>query len=71
MHRLVVTDNGPGVPLDVEPKLFRKVVTGKTGGWGYGLYYAHLLVTSCQGEIRYTRDGQYTAFTVQLPDAKG
>jgi hypothetical protein len=68
-HRLAVTDNGTGIPEEMRPRLFHRVTTGKTGGWGYGLYYSGLLVKSRAGEITFATSDQGTTFTVELPDA--
>lgn len=40
----IVSDNGPGIPQDLIPTLFKKLRTGRTGGTGLGLLMsAHIL----------------------------
>ena len=68
-HRLRVTDNGPGIPDDIQGKIFKKFATKKTGGWGVGLYNTRVYVRRQGGEITYqSRKDVGTTFTVELPD---
>ncbi len=68
-HRLCVTDNGMGIPDDIQGKVFKKFATKKTGGWGVGLYNTRVYVRRQGGEIKYeTRKGVGTTFTVELPN---
>ena len=67
-----VRDNGPGIPLDVVPKLFNERFTSKPVGQGSGIGLGSVrqLVTSAQGAIRLTtKPTEGTTFTVFLPMA--
>jgi len=39
-----VSDNGPGVPIEVRTNLFEPGVSTKTGGWGIGLALSRRIV---------------------------
>ncbi len=70
--RLSVLDNGPGVPPELEPKLFEPFSHGRTAGTkdglaGLGLAIARTLVEAHGGTIRYTRESGWSAFIVRLP----
>jgi two-component system nitrogen regulation sensor histidine kinase GlnL len=45
-HALVVdiTDNGPGIPVDMRERLFYPLVSGREGGSGLGLTLAQTFV---------------------------
>ena len=63
-HVLAVQDNGPGIPADVQEKLFTKFATGTTGGMGVALYVCQLLLRSHEGDITFTTlEGRGTSFT--------
>lgn len=70
-HRLVlrldIEDNGPGIPADMEARLFFPMVTGKTTGSGLGLSIAQDIVTRHGGLIEYRRRADQTVFSVYLP----
>lgn len=66
--RLVVTDNGPGVPADLEPRLFEPYVTTKAHGTGLGLPIVQRIVIEHGGEISYAPvQGGGASFCVLLP----
>lgn len=75
-HVVTVEDNGPGIPQDVQERLFTKFATGTTGGMGVALYVCQLLLKSHEGEITLkTLEGRGTTFTAafaeqELPDAE-
>jgi signal transduction histidine kinase len=75
--RLVFTfaDNGPGIPEEVEGRLFEPFVTsGKRDGTGLGLAIVRKIVEEHQGEITVeSRRGQGhgTTFVIKLPREKG
>jgi len=72
MIRCDVTDNGPGVPLEVQPRLFRErnVTTKNSTGWG--LYLVSRSLQERRGRIELTgsRPGE-TTFTILFPDYSG
>ena len=68
-HVLEVRDTGQGIPVDIQPKIFKKFASKKTGGMGVGLYNCHLILRSLGGDIRFkSREGVGTVFTVELLD---
>lgn len=66
----VITDNGPGIPVEAIDRIFdRYFTTKKPGeGTGLGLFVTKNLVESMGGDIKVTsRSGGGTKFTVTLP----
>lgn len=66
---LAVTDNGPGIPDAVRPRLFEAFATaGKPKGIGLGLAIVKAIVTSHRGTIDVeTAAGRGTTFHLRLP----
>ena len=52
-HVLEVRDTGRGIPVDIQPKIFKKFASKKTGGMGVGLYNCHVILRSLGGDIRF------------------
>lgn len=70
--RLTVSDNGPGIPPEVLPKIFQPYFTTKDArqGTGLGLNIVQRFVREGGGALHVkTAPGQGTAFTVYLPGA--
>jgi signal transduction histidine kinase len=70
--RLVVeiADNGPGIPVDIQPRIFDPFFTTKDvgEGTGLGLDIARRIVTDrCGGEIAFESQPGATRFWVRLP----
>ncbi|WFS61420.1 ABC transporter substrate binding protein [Pseudodesulfovibrio thermohalotolerans] len=68
--RLVVEDNGPGIPQDIVDKIFDPFFTtkDKTEGTGLGLAVVHGIVHSHKGGLQVApRDGGGTTFSIYLP----
>jgi signal transduction histidine kinase len=64
-----VTDDGPGIPEAVQPRVFEPFYTTKAQGHGtgLGLDVAQRIVLQHQGELTFeTRPGR-TSFVVRLP----
>jgi PAS domain S-box-containing protein len=77
-YRVLVEDNGPGIPDDMKDKIFNRLRHGHTQatGWGLGLYLVKSLVDSYHGVIRVEDRvmGDRTKgsrFIVLLPAAEG
>lgn len=70
-HRLVlridIVDNGPGIPLALQDRIFYPMVTGRPEGTGIGLPIAQNLVDRHGGLIECNSEPGHTLFTVWLP----
>ncbi len=69
---LTVADNGPGVPPDLENRLFERFIhQGReglvTGSVGLGLSIAQLLTRRMGGDLTYRRKNDVTTFVIELP----
>jgi nitrogen fixation/metabolism regulation signal transduction histidine kinase len=65
---VAVSDNGAGIPEQMNGKLFRPNFTTKSGGMGMGLAIVRKIVKDLEGEITYeTSAGEGTTFYVKLP----
>lgn len=63
-----VADSGPGLPRDVEARLFQSFVTsGKAGGTGLGLAIVKKIAEDHGGTIEASSSPQGTTFTMRLP----
>lgn len=66
--RVAVQDRGPGIPADVDDRLFELYFTTKSDGTGLGLAVARRLVERHGGTLTHRRDGGPGAtFEVTLP----
>ncbi|HSQ74783.1 MAG TPA: ATP-binding protein [Bacteroidota bacterium] len=68
-HALVtITDNGPGIPPDILPRVFDPFFTTKEHGVGLGLSIAYEIVRAHGGRIDFRpRDGGGTICSIALP----
>ena len=63
-----VTDNGEGIPEEMQPRIFTPNFTTKSSGTGLGLAMCKGIVEQAGGEIWFeTEVGIGTTFFVQLP----
>ncbi|GGB01175.1 sensor histidine kinase [Puia dinghuensis] len=63
-----VTDNGEGIPLEMQSKIFIPNFTTKSSGTGLGLAMSKTIVEQAKGKIWFeTVEGQGTTFYVELP----
>lgn len=67
---LEVADKGPGVPADLQPRIFDPFVTGRTNGTGLGLALCQRLVEEMGGEIALVSEARETTFRLTLPLSK-
>jgi nitrogen fixation/metabolism regulation signal transduction histidine kinase len=66
--RIVVRDDGPGIPQEVQARLFEPYFTTKTSGTGLGLAICRRIVEQCGGAIRLESTGASgSAFCIELP----
>jgi two-component system nitrogen regulation sensor histidine kinase GlnL len=70
-HKLAVMvqiiDNGPGIPPDLQDKIFYPLVSGRADGHGLGLTLAQDYVSQHHGTIEFDSEPGHTCFTVLLP----
>jgi signal transduction histidine kinase len=67
-QRISVTDNGPGIPADVLPKLFRPFFTTKAKGTGLGLAVVQKIIVQHGGQVEVRNQPKGGAeFIVTLP----
>lgn len=70
-HRLAVMvqiiDNGPGIPPELQDKIFYPLVSGRADGHGLGLTLAQDYVNRHHGAIEFESEPGRTCFTVMLP----
>jgi len=70
LHRLVasveIEDNGPGIPKELQERIFFPMVTGGDG-MGLGLSISQTLINRHQGLIEFTSKPGQTVFRVLLP----
>jgi PAS domain S-box-containing protein len=68
MIRVALTDTGPGIAPDVEPRIFEPFFTTRATGTGLGLAVVKRIVDSHRGKVRVaTAEGHGATFTVWLP----
>ena len=67
---ITVADEGPGLP-DGKPVFDRFVTGGASQGAGLGLAIARELAGRMGGSLRASSNGDGTAFTLELPEARG
>jgi signal transduction histidine kinase len=72
-YRWTIADDGPGVPKELENRLFQRFVHQLTfqqavaGGVGLGLSIVKSLAEGMGGHVRYLRVGEESRFEVSLP----
>jgi signal transduction histidine kinase len=65
---IVVSDTGPGIPKEIEGRLFQSFVTaGKQGGTGLGLAIVKKIVEEHGGTIEARSSNRGTTFVIKLP----
>jgi two-component system sensor histidine kinase PilS (NtrC family) len=66
--RLVVSDDGPGIPEEIADRLFQPFVSRRQGGTGLGLAIVQRAVEAHRGLVFVeSKPGQGTKFTILLP----
>jgi two-component system, OmpR family, sensor kinase len=77
---LTVTDDGPGIPPDLQPTLFERFVRGDTArthaaagatSTGLGLAIVHAVTAAHNGTVRVSSKPGQTRFTITLPELAG
>jgi signal transduction histidine kinase len=63
-----LTDDGPGIPAEMEDRMFEPFITTKSSGTGLGLYIARRNIEELGGEITcQSEPNRGTRFSVKLP----
>jgi PAS domain S-box-containing protein len=66
---LTVEDTGPGIPQEVQAKMFTLMFTTKAKGQGFGLPVVKRMIESLGGTVTFTsQEGKGTIFIVRLPN---
>ena len=68
--RVMISDDGPGVPAEIRSQLFEPGVSTKTAGWGIGLALARRIVEQQHGgrvSFRPGDGGQGSVFVLEFP----
>lgn len=65
--RVEVVDNGPGIPPELQDKIFYPLVSGRADGHGLGLTIAQDFVSQHHGIIEFDSEPGRTRFSVLLP----
>jgi two-component system, NtrC family, sensor histidine kinase PilS len=64
---LRVSDNGPGIPIELRERVFDPFFTTKAGGTGLGLPIVHRAIEAHRGFVFMDSSSKGTRFTVLLP----
>jgi two-component system, NtrC family, nitrogen regulation sensor histidine kinase GlnL len=64
---LHIIDNGPGIPADIQDRIFFPLVSGRDGGSGLGLTLAQTFVQQHLGTIECESRSGYTDFRIVIP----
>jgi two-component system OmpR family sensor kinase len=73
---VTVTDNGPGIPLALQPEIFNRFVRGDSsrsraaGSTGLGLAIVAAVVAAHHGSVSVESRPGHTTFTVLLPHSE-
>jgi signal transduction histidine kinase len=69
---IAVSDTGPGVPKEIEGRLFQSFVTmGKQGGTGLGLAIVKKIVEEHGGTVSVRSSDQGATFELRIPQPSG
>ena len=66
-----VSDNGPGIPADVMPRLFEPFFTTRPQGTGLGLAVVQAVAAAHDGEVGVSTSPAGSRFTIRIPAAAG
>ncbi len=64
---LQVTDDGPGVPVEIRDRIFSPLVSGRDGGTGLGLSLAQAYIGHHGGVVECSSSPGRTVFTILVP----
>ena len=64
---IVISDNGPGIPLKLRDQIFQPFISSKTHGSGLGLSLVSKIVSDHNGRIDFVTGDMGTKFRILLP----
>ncbi|MBI2280342.1 MAG: GHKL domain-containing protein [Bacteroidetes bacterium] len=64
---ITITDNGGGIPKELQEKIFTPNFTTKTTGMGLGLAMVKNIVENLNGTIDFTTSNKGTTFKIEIP----
>jgi len=68
---LMVSDNGPGIPVEIQSQVYIPFFTTKKGGSGIGMSIVRKIIVMNGGSIDFNSwPGSSTTFIIKLPDYK-
>ena len=62
-----IADDGPGIPADLQNKIFHPLVSGREGGSGIGLMIAQTYINQHRGLVEFESRPGHTRFSLLLP----
>lgn len=62
-----IVDNGPGIPEELQGRIFQPLVSGREGGTGLGLMLAQNLISQHHGMVEFESEPGRTCFSLILP----
>jgi two-component system nitrogen regulation sensor histidine kinase GlnL len=65
--KVEIIDNGPGIPPELQDKIFYPLVSGRADGHGLGLTIAQDFISQHHGVIEFDSEPGRTCFTVLIP----
>lgn len=65
--QVVVSDNGPGVPLQIRERIFEPFFTTRARGNGIGLAFVKSTIEAHQGSVRLAESARGATFIIELP----
>jgi len=68
---LCVADDGPGIPADVQPRLFEAFFTTRPQGTGLGLAVVKAVVAAHDGDVSVNTSALGSSFAIQIPADAG
>ncbi len=66
-YTVTITDNGSGIPEELQEKIFTPNFTTKTTGMGLGLAMVKNMVENLNGTIDFTTSAKGTTFKIEIP----
>jgi len=65
--KISIVDDGPGIPLSIQDKIFYPMISGRENGTGLGLSISQILINQHQGKLTCHSFPGHTEFTIFLP----